>query len=77
MLPALAQIAQQKSQPTTLASQKCQKLMDYANTYKQAKIRFYASDMILEIDSDVSYLVMPKVRSRYAGYFRFLKHKCT
>ena len=51
--------------------------MDYANSYKQAKVRFYASDMILEIDSDASYLVLPKARSRYAGYFRFLNHKDT
>ena len=46
--------------------------MDYANTYRNAKIRFYASDMILEVDSDAAYLVMPRARSRYAGYFRLL-----
>ena len=43
--------------------------MDYANTYDKARIRFYARNMILEIDSDASYLVLPKSRSRYAGYF--------
>ena len=37
-------------------------------------MRFYASDMILEINSDASYLVMPQARSRYAGYFRLLKN---
>ena len=77
MLPALAQIAQQQSQPTTLTKVKCQQLMDYANTYDKAKIRFYASNMILEIDSDASYLVLPKSRSRYAGYFRLLHHHNT
>ena len=49
--------------------------MDYANTYKHVVNRFYASDMVLEVDSDDSYLVLPK-SSRFAGYFRLLKeHK--
>ena len=72
MLPALSQIAHQQSSPTVTTKKKCQQLMDYANTYKHAKIRFYASDMVLEVDSDAAYLVMPKARSRYAGYFRLL-----
>ena len=46
--------------------------MDYANTYKTTKVWFYASDRILEVDSDAAYLVMPQARSRYAGYFRLL-----
>ena len=29
-------------------------------------------DMILEVDSDAAYLVMPKAKSRFAGYFRLL-----
>ena len=44
--------------------------MDYANTYPNAYIRFYASDIQLMIDSDVAYLVLPKARRRIAGYFR-------
>ena len=44
--------------------------MDYANTYKDAYVRFYASDMHLMVDSDAAYLVLPKARSRIAGYFR-------
>ena len=51
--------------------------MDYDHTYSQATIRCYASDMILEIDSDASYLVMTKARSWHAGYFRFLKSQDT
>ena len=75
MLPALAQIAQQQAQPTQRTLKKCKQLMDYAATYNNASIRYYASDMILEVDSDASYLVLPKARSRYAGYFRMLdKH---
>ena len=61
MLPALVQISQQQSQPTTLTRDTCQQLMDYAHTYSQAKLHFYASDMILEIDSDASYLIQKYV----------------
>ena len=50
MLPALAQIAQQQAHPTTSTLQACQQLMDYAATYSNTSVRFYASDMILEID---------------------------
>ena len=77
MLPAIAQIAQQQAQPTQKTLEKCQQLMDYANTYRKASIRYYKSDMVLEVDSDASYLVLPKARSRYAGYYRFLQHKDT
>ena len=33
--------------------------MDYLATYPNAYIRYYASDMILNIDSDAAYLVAP------------------
>ena len=52
----------------------CQQLMDYVSTYNKASIRFYASDMITEMDSDASYLVLPKAKSRYAGYYRLLRN---
>ena len=44
--------------------------MKYANTYQRAYVRFYASDMQVMVDSDAVYLVLPKSRSRIAGYFR-------
>ena len=34
-----------------------------------AKIRYKASDMVLNIHSDASYLSAPKARSRAGGYF--------
>jgi hypothetical protein len=43
--------------------------MDYAATYPMAIIRYFASDMILHVDSDVTYLVLPKARSRFAGHY--------
>ena len=45
--------------------------MDYTASYPDAYIHFYASDMILQIDTDASYLVLPKTRSRIAGYYYF------
>ena len=43
--------------------------MDYVATYPNAYIRYYASDMILNIDSDAAYIVAKKSRSRVAGYY--------
>ena len=48
--------------------------MDYLNTYPDAYIRYYSSDMVLYINSDAAYLVAPKARSRIAGYFHLLDH---
>ena len=48
--------------------------MDYLHTYPNAYIHFYASDMILHVDSNAAYLVAPKVRRRIAGYFHLLDH---
>ena len=44
-------------------------LLDYAKTYPNPKISFYASGMILHVDSDAAYLVQPNAQSRYAGYY--------
>ena len=38
-------------------------------THPDAKIRYYASDMILNVHSDASYLSVPNARSRAAGIF--------
>ena len=49
--------------------QKYHRMLDYAATYPNAFIRYYASEMILHVDSDAAYNVMPKARSRIAGYY--------
>ena len=72
MLPALNQIGTQQSAPTINTMKAIKQLLDYANTYKNTNVRFYACDMKLEVDSDAAYLVLPKARSRIAGYFRLL-----
>ena len=44
--------------------------MDYINTYPSAYIRYYASEIVLDIASDDEYLVAPQAQSWVAGYFR-------
>ena len=44
--------------------------MDYASTYKNACVWFYASDTQLMVGSNAAYLVLRKAHSRIAGYFR-------
>ena len=43
--------------------------MDYLHTHPDAVIRFHASDMIIYIESDAAYLVLPQARSRVASIF--------
>ena len=44
-------------------------LLDYLAHNVDAKVHFHASDMILNIHSDVSYLSEAKARSRACGHF--------
>ena len=74
ILPALNDIASAQAKPTQKTKEKTQQLMDYLHTYPNAFIRFYASDMVLHVDSDAAYLVAPKARSRIAGYFHLSNH---
>ncbi len=43
--------------------------MDYLAHHSEAKVHFCASDMILNIHSDASYLSEAKARSRACGHF--------
>ena len=43
--------------------------MDYLHTHPDAVVQLHASDMILYIESDAAYLVLPKSRSRVARIF--------
>jgi len=43
--------------------------MDYMWTHPDAKIRYYASDMVLNVHSDASYLSAADAKSRAAGFF--------
>ena len=43
--------------------------MDYLHTHPNAVIRYHASNMILYIESDAAYLVLPQARSCVASIF--------
>ena len=51
------------------------KLLDYAATYLHIIVCYYASDVVLAIDSDVAHLVLPHAKSRIAGYY-YLTSNC-
>ena len=68
-ISALNETASEQSQTTEKKQTKTQQLMDYVSTDPKAYIRYYASDMILNIDSDAAYLIVPKLRSRMADYY--------
>ena len=63
MLPTLNQIGATQARPTQETKDKLSCLLDYAATYPEAVVRFHATDMILNVDSDAAYLVLPKARS--------------
>ena len=44
-------------------------MLDYLVTNTNAQVRFYPSNMILNVHSDVSYLSAKDTRSRVAGHF--------
>ena len=69
MLVALNEISTHQSKPTEATRQKLLQLLDYVATHPNAVIRYHKSDMVLHVDSDAAYLVLPEARSRLAGHF--------
>ena len=64
MLPALNTLAEQQSSPTKNTEAAITHFLDYAATNPSAIIQYKASNMILQIDSDASYVSEPRARSR-------------
>jgi hypothetical protein len=69
LLMGLNAIANEQSTPTKMTKERVLHLLDYLATHPHAIVRFYKSDMILNVHSDASYLSAPKARSRAAGYY--------
>jgi len=69
ILTALNDIAAEQAKPTQRTMQRVEQLLDYMHTNPDAVIRFRASDMILNLHSDASYLSAARGRSRAGGYF--------
>ncbi len=69
VLMALSAIAVEQTKATEKTMSRCIQLLDYLAGHSEAKVRFHASDMILNIHSDTSYLSEAKAHSRTCGHF--------
>jgi hypothetical protein len=65
----LNDISTEKTRATEKTQAATNQLLDYLATHPDATIRYHASDMILHIHSDASYLSVSKARSRLGGLF--------
>jgi hypothetical protein len=59
----------EQSKATSDTADKVIKLLNYCNTHQETKIRYHASDMILYIHSDASYISEREANSRAGGFF--------
>ncbi len=66
---ALSTIAVDQMKATKRTMEQCTQLLDYLAHNADAKVHFHASDMILNIHSNASYLSEAKARSRACGHF--------
>jgi hypothetical protein len=57
-------LASEQSRATAVTADKVIKLLNYCNTHPETKIRYHASNMILRIHSDASYLSEKEARRR-------------
>ncbi len=69
VLMALSSIAVKQTKVMEKTMAQCTQLLDYLSGHAVSKVRFHASDMILNIHSDASYLLEANARSRTCGHF--------
>ena len=69
VLMALSTIASEQAKTTKTTIKNMQQMLDYLAWHPNATIRFVASDMVLNIHSDASYLSAKGAKSRAAGHF--------
>jgi hypothetical protein len=74
VLMPLNDIATEQTKATGKTQTATNQLLDYLATHPDATIRYHASNMILHIHSDASYLSVSNARSRLGGLF-FLGNK--
>jgi hypothetical protein len=74
VLMPLNDIATEQIKATEKTQAATNQMLDYLATHPDATIRYHASDMILHIHSDASYLSVSNARSRLGGLF-FLSNK--
>ncbi len=69
VLMALSSTAIKQSKGTTETMEKAKQLLDYLATYPDAMICFKASDMILNVHSNASYISKSNAQSQACGHF--------
>ena len=62
MIPAIGSIATQQANATKATMKAITRLLNYCATHPDAVAHYYASDMVLYIESDASYLRETKAR---------------
>jgi hypothetical protein len=62
-------LASEQSNVTEITADKVIKLLNYCKTHPETKIRYHASEMILHIHSDASYLSENEAKIRAGGFF--------
>jgi hypothetical protein len=62
-------LAAEQSKSTEVTADKVIKVLNYCNTHPETKIRYHASDVILHIHRDASYLSENEAKSRAGGFF--------
>jgi hypothetical protein len=65
----LNDIATEQTKATEKTQAATNQMLDYLATHPDATIRYHASDMVLHIHSDASYLSVSNARSRLGGLF--------
>jgi hypothetical protein len=68
LLAAIGSIACQQAQPTRRTVDAIVRLLNYVASNPNGSVKYIASDMILWVESDASYLSESKARSRFAGF---------
>jgi hypothetical protein len=69
VLKALSSIAVEQTKASNKTMARCTQLLDYLSHNADAKVHFHASDMILIIHSDASYLSEAQAQSCACGHF--------
>jgi hypothetical protein len=62
-------LASEQSKATEVTANKVIELLNYCNMHPETKTCYHASDMILHIHSDASYLLEREAKIRAGGFF--------
>jgi hypothetical protein len=69
ILPTISAIPSQQAQGTEAVTDACHQLLDYGTTHPNAGICYLASNMILTVHTNASYLSKRNARSRASAHF--------